>query len=109
MGRIDAVISDSIIEEFRVAVVRRLGGKKGDFSKALEDAMDLWTKQDIINNLKNHIQDNTILVRDRKEAIGSLIKQGKSAIPALTELLSSDNMLTLDRQLINKGIQELSS
>lgn len=46
MGRIDAVISDKTVEDFRIAIVKRLGGKKGDFSKALEEAMQLWLKKD---------------------------------------------------------------
>jgi len=44
MGRIDAVVSDNVVEEFRLVIVKRLGGKKGDFSKALEEAMKMWIK-----------------------------------------------------------------
>lgn len=46
MGRIDAVIADKVVEEFRLATVKRLGGKKGDFSKALEEAMKMWIKKE---------------------------------------------------------------
>ena len=46
MGRIDAVISDNVIEEFKIAMIKRLGGKKGDLSKALEEAMKMWIKKD---------------------------------------------------------------
>jgi hypothetical protein len=47
MGRIDAVIDDNTIQEFKIAVVKRKGGKKGDFSKALQEAMIQWLESDI--------------------------------------------------------------
>ncbi len=48
MGRIDAVFSDITVEDFRIAIVKRLGGRKGDFSKALEEVIQLWLKKDQI-------------------------------------------------------------
>ena len=36
MGRIDAIIDDNVIRDFKIEVVKRKGGKKGDFSIALK-------------------------------------------------------------------------
>jgi len=58
--------------------------------------------------LKNHI-NNIGSIGSRDTAIKSLVKQGKSALLALTELLSSKILINSDREIINKGIQELSS
>ena len=42
MGRIDIVISDDLEEKFRKEVFIRKGMKKGNLSKAVEEAMLLW-------------------------------------------------------------------
>ena len=44
MGNINIVLSDNTEERFRQAVARKLGMKKGNISKALEEAIDLWIK-----------------------------------------------------------------
>jgi hypothetical protein len=50
MGRIDAIIDDDVIKKFRLEIVKRKGGKKGDFSIALKEAMNLWIIQKKENN-----------------------------------------------------------
>ena len=37
-------LTDATEEKFRQAVARKLGMKKGNISKALEEAIDLWIK-----------------------------------------------------------------
>ena len=44
MGNINIVLSDNTEERFRQAVAKKLGMKKGNISKALEEAIDLWIK-----------------------------------------------------------------
>ena len=44
MGNINIVLSDNTEEKFRQAVARKLGMRKGNISKALEEAIDLWIK-----------------------------------------------------------------
>jgi hypothetical protein len=51
MARIDAVIDDNLEQEFRMEITKRFGGRKGDLSKALEEAINLWVSQKSI--LKN--------------------------------------------------------
>lgn len=45
MGRLDAVILDDLEEEFRAEVGKRFGMKKGNLSKAIEEAIRLWIKE----------------------------------------------------------------
>jgi len=44
MGIISIVLKDTTEEKFRKAVATKLGMKKGNISKALEEAIDLWIK-----------------------------------------------------------------
>ena len=46
MGKIYVVLSDEIERRLRVAVVKRLGGKKGDLSIAIEQAVSVWLGKD---------------------------------------------------------------
>lgn len=50
MARIDAVINDNLERKFRMKITERLGGRKGDLSKALEEAIQLWVIQKKENN-----------------------------------------------------------
>ena len=45
MGRIDIVISDDLENKFRKEVSIRLGMKKGNMSKAVEEAIIEWIKK----------------------------------------------------------------
>ena len=44
MGKINIVLDDETEEKFRRAVYQRKGMKKGNISKALEEAIDHWIK-----------------------------------------------------------------
>ena len=35
-----------LLRSLNIAMIKRLGGKKGDLSKALEEAMKLWITKD---------------------------------------------------------------
>jgi len=45
MGRIDIVISDELENKFRKEISNRLGMKKGNMSKAVEEAIIDWIKK----------------------------------------------------------------
>jgi len=45
MGRLYIVLSDNVERRLRLAVVMRLGGKKGDLSSAIETAVKDWLNQ----------------------------------------------------------------
>jgi len=42
MGRISVAISDELEKELRFKTIERFGGKKGDLSKAVEEAIKTW-------------------------------------------------------------------
>ena len=47
MGRISVAISDELEKQLRFKTIERFGGKKGDLSKAVEEAIETWvTKQE---------------------------------------------------------------
>ena len=45
MARINLVINDSLDDKFRKTVAERLGMRKGNIQKAIEEAIQLWIKQ----------------------------------------------------------------
>ena len=44
MATMTITLTDTTEEKFRQAVARKLGMRKGNISKALEEAIDLWIK-----------------------------------------------------------------
>ena len=44
MGKMNVILDDIVEKNFRDAVYRKLGMRKGNISKALEEAIDLWIK-----------------------------------------------------------------
>ena len=42
MGRINVVVNDALDQRVRVEIAKRYGGKKGDLTKAVEEALRLW-------------------------------------------------------------------
>jgi hypothetical protein len=43
MGRISVDIPDELEKQLRFKTIERFGGKKGDLSKAVEEAIRTWT------------------------------------------------------------------
>jgi hypothetical protein len=46
LGKLYIVLSDDVERRLRLAVVKRLGGKKGDLSGAIEEAVNDWLRKD---------------------------------------------------------------
>ena len=42
MGRISVDLPDELEKQLRIKTVEKLGGKKGDLSRAVEDAIKTW-------------------------------------------------------------------
>ncbi len=42
MGRISVDLPDELEKQLRLKTVERFGGKKGDLSKAVEEAIRMW-------------------------------------------------------------------
>ena len=45
MGRITVILSDELEKELRLKALEIFGGKKGDLSRAVEDAVKTWVNQ----------------------------------------------------------------
>ena len=46
MGRISVELSDELEKKLRFKTIEQFGGKKGDLSKAIEEAVKKWVAQD---------------------------------------------------------------
>jgi hypothetical protein len=42
MGRISVAIPDQLEKRLRFKTIERFGGKKGDLSRAVEEAIQIW-------------------------------------------------------------------
>ena len=42
MGRISVELSDELEKQLRFKTIERFGGKKGDLSRAVEEAVKMW-------------------------------------------------------------------
>ena len=91
MGRIDAVIPDDLETQFRMEIVKRFGGKKGDLQSAVVEAITLWIEGDIIKELEKTATSEGKHSTQRL-AIRSLIKMGEIALPALSRISNNTNV-----------------
>jgi hypothetical protein len=46
MGRISVAISDELEKELRFKTIERFGGKKGDLSRAVKEAIETWVAKE---------------------------------------------------------------
>ncbi|MEX2738138.1 MAG: hypothetical protein Q6356_003615 [Candidatus Wukongarchaeota archaeon] len=46
MGRISAELPDELEKELRFKTIERFGGKKGDLSRAVEEAVETWVTKE---------------------------------------------------------------
>ncbi len=107
MGRIDATISDKLENEFRIEIIKRLGGRKGDLQKAVEEAIELWTHSDFVQKMKNQVLDEYLLPSERTEAIGILANMGSVSLDALVEISGSQILAPSERDFARKKIKEI--
>jgi hypothetical protein len=104
----DAIIDNNVITEFKIAIINRLGGKKGDFSKALEEAMELWIKSEETNRLAERAVQKGISMSERNNIINTLFTYRKVAIPAYMKIIESKEVLDAQKQLIYNNIQKIN-
>jgi hypothetical protein len=46
MGRIGVDIPDELEKKLRLKTIERFGGRKGDLSKAVEEAVEIWVNEE---------------------------------------------------------------
>jgi hypothetical protein len=44
MGRVSVNLSDKLEKKLRFKTIERFGGRKGDLSRAVEEAVETWVK-----------------------------------------------------------------
>ena len=106
MGRIEAYIPDALETEFRIEITKRFGGKKGDLQKSIIQAIKIWIKSNIIEQLKRKAMGNAS-VTEVKAIVDTLVVQGTDALYALGEILNSTQSVT-EVTYITKAIRQLS-
>jgi hypothetical protein len=90
MGRIDAVIPDPLEKRLRVAVAQRFGGKKGDLTRGLIEAIELWTKSDeatkVGKRLSKTVRDPKTPSGVKENAVVALGKLGPGGVELLADI-----------------------
>ena len=107
MGRIDAVISDDLETRFKMEIIKRLGGKKGDLQEAVEEAIKLWVESPVSKELEETATSkvNTAITHDK--AIDTLRKMGRVALPALSRISHNPNCTAISRDKAIEAINEI--
>ena len=94
MARIDALIPDALAKRLRVTVAQRFGGKKGDLTRGLTEAIELWVQSDeaarVARKLAKNVRDPKTPSSVKESAVAALAKAG----PAGVLLLRSHDTLT---------------
>jgi alkylation response protein AidB-like acyl-CoA dehydrogenase len=90
MARIDAVIPDVLAKRLRITVAQRFGGRKGDLSKGLIEAIEAWVQTDeaakIARTLAKTIRDANTPSSVKEHAVTALAKTGAAGLQLLAEI-----------------------
>jgi alkylation response protein AidB-like acyl-CoA dehydrogenase len=90
MARIDAVIPDALAKRLRITVAQRFGGRKGDLSKGLVEAIEAWVQTDeaakIARTLAKTIRDTGSPSSVKEHAVAALAKTGAAGLQLLAEI-----------------------
>jgi len=109
MGRIDATIPDELESQFRIEIIKRYGGKKGDLQRAVEEAIDLWIYRQTVEKLKAQAMSRHLLVTEREQATKLLGELGDSALDALLEIGNCNWLLVTERDTARKMARQVIS
>ncbi len=107
MGRIDAIIPEELESKLRMEVVKRFGGKKGDLQRAIEQAIELWINNPIIEGLQATAMNGDLLPSERTKATEALNEIGYPAIPALNRIANHTRLLPSEREKATMFIQQI--
>lgn len=90
MARIDAIIPDALAKRLRVTVAQRFGGKKGDLSRGLEEAIAAWVESDeaakLAKKLAKNVRDPQTPSSVKEHAVAALAKTGAAGLELLAEI-----------------------
>jgi hypothetical protein len=104
----NATVSDDLIQEFKLLVRKRIGNSLDDFSGAISVAMQLWIKNDEVEEIKQSVLISSVHFSDEtKPLVDALKLKGKAAIPALNEIVRSGNLHSDEEEYIGNAIKEI--
>jgi hypothetical protein len=90
MARIDAVIPDVLAKRLRITVAQRFGGKKGDLSKGLIEAIEAWVESDeaakVAKSLSKTVRDTKSPSSVKEQAVVALAKTGAAGLELLAQI-----------------------
>ena len=90
MARIDAIVPDPLAKRLRVTVAQRFGGKKGDLSRGLTEAIEAWVQSDeaakIAKKLAKTIRDTATPSNVKEHAVTALAKTGSAGLELLADI-----------------------
>jgi hypothetical protein len=106
----NAIVPEDVVLEFKLQVRKRVGDKLDDFSKAIAEAMQFWSKNDEIEEIKKSLLKmltSAHFSNETEPLIDALKLKGKAAIPALNELLKADFVHSDEEEYIGNAIKEI--
>lgn len=106
----NAIVPDEVILEFKLQDRKRLGERLDDFSKAIAEAMQFWSKNDEIEEIKNSLLEmlsSAHFSNETEPLIDALKIKGKAARPALNEILKADFVHSDEEEYIGNAIKEI--
>ena len=87
--------------------IKRFGARKGNLSKALEQAMNLWIEKDALENLKQKITSPETSKREKIKLVDTMKASGMAATPYLSECLKNRLLLKDESSYILDAIKEI--
>jgi hypothetical protein len=109
MGRIDAVIPDPLEKRLRVTVAQRFGGKKGDLTRGLAEAIELWTQSDeatkVGKSLSKTVRDPKTPSSVKERAVSALAKLGPGGVELLAQIGGDQSVPEAIRSQALKAIE----
>ena len=109
MGKLNVIISDGLDEKFRLEIAKRLGMKKGNLTKAVEEAMEMWINSDIMGKLKEKAMKEGTTIMEREAIVSTLKSIGKPALGHLGDLLLIEGLTISEMMTINDVIRQIQS
>ena len=106
----NATVSDDIIQEFKLQVRKRIGDRLGDLSSAVSEAMQLWIKNDEVEEIKQSVLkiiSSAHFADETKPLIDALKSKGKAAISALNEIVRSGRLHGDEEECVGNPIKEI--
>ena len=89
---LQVVLDPGLASRFRMEIVRRFGGKKGDLSKAAAEALQMWIESDPAQKVAAVAKNRKLAYSVRRKALETLGKMGMAAFDCLAGIANDSAM-----------------